>query len=57
MRKQAIKNLAVIGKDKPSDLQRIIDIFIQLMATEDQVELNCIHNAIIDLMKVNPKGK
>ncbi|XP_077297963.1 apoptosis inhibitor cassowary isoform X2 [Arctopsyche grandis] len=56
IRKQAIKDLPSLCKDSKEHTQRIADILAQLLQAYDTTELNTVHNSILTLMKLDPKG-
>lgn len=43
-------------KDSKEHTQRIADILAQLLQAYDPTELNAVHNSILTLMKLDPKG-
>lgn len=56
IRKQAIKDLPSLCKDSKHYTQKIADILAQLLQAEDTTELAVVHNSLMSLLKLDPKG-
>lgn len=56
IRKQAIKDLPALCKDRKDYSHKIADILAQLLQAEDQSELAVVNNSLMTLLKTDPKG-
>ncbi|XP_026765050.1 apoptosis inhibitor 5 [Galleria mellonella] len=56
IRKQAIKDLPSLCKDNKEHTQRIADILAQLLQSDDATEINVVTNALLAILKSDPKG-
>jgi len=56
IRKQAIKDLPMMCRDRKEYLPKIVDVLTQLLQTDEETEVTVIHSAIMTLLRKNCKG-
>lgn len=57
IRKQAIKDLPLICRERKEFVPKIADILSQLLATGDASEMAVVQQSIMSLFRKDPKGK
>uniref|UniRef100_A0A1J3DYG6 Apoptosis inhibitor 5 n=1 Tax=Noccaea caerulescens TaxID=107243 RepID=A0A1J3DYG6_NOCCA len=55
VRVQAIRGLPLFCKDTPDILSKIVDVLVQLLNTEESVERDAVHKALMSLLRQDPK--
>lgn len=55
IRKQAIKDLPSLCRDKPELVAKVADILAQLLQMEES-EVATVHNSLLTLLKMDSKG-
>jgi len=56
IRKQAIKDLPMMCRDRKEYLPKIVDVLTQLLQTDEETEVTIIQSAIMSLLRKNCKG-
>ncbi|CAH8377774.1 unnamed protein product [Eruca vesicaria subsp. sativa] len=56
VRVQAIRGLPLFCKDTPDIISKIVDVLVQLLNTEETVERDAVHKALMSLIRQDPKG-
>lgn len=56
VRVQAIRGLPLFCKDTPDILSKIVDVLVQLLNTEEPVERDAVHKALMSLLRQDPKA-
>jgi len=56
IRKQAIKDLPMMCRDRKDYLPKIVDVLTQLLQTDEETEVTIIQSAIMSLLRKNCKG-
>lgn len=56
IRKQAIKDLPSLCRDKPELVAKVADILAQLLQMEESGEVATVHNSLLTLLKMDSKG-
>ncbi|XP_013748541.2 apoptosis inhibitor 5-like protein API5 isoform X1 [Brassica napus] len=56
VRVQAIRGLPLFCKDSPDIISKIVDVLVQLLNTEEPVERDAVHKALMSLIRQDPKA-
>ncbi|KAJ0240104.1 Apoptosis inhibitory protein 5 [Hirschfeldia incana] len=56
VRVQAIRGLPLFCKDTPDMISKIVDVLVQLLNTEEPVERDAVHKALMSLIRQDPKA-
>ncbi|KAF8110228.1 hypothetical protein N665_0086s0066 [Sinapis alba] len=56
VRVQAIRGLPLFCKDTPDTISKIVDVLVQLLNTEEPVERDAVHKALMSLIRHDPKA-
>ncbi|KAF2567582.1 hypothetical protein F2Q68_00024513 [Brassica cretica] len=56
VRVQAIRGLPLFCKDSPDIISKIVDVLVQLLYTEEPVERDAVHKALMSLIRQDPKA-
>ncbi|CAH8389311.1 unnamed protein product [Eruca vesicaria subsp. sativa] len=56
VRVQAIRGLPLFCKDTPDIISKIVDVLVQLLNTEEPVERDAVHKALMSLIRQDPKA-
>ncbi|PNX69355.1 apoptosis inhibitor 5-like protein, partial [Trifolium pratense] len=56
VRVQAIRGLPLFCKDTPENIGKMVDILVQLLGTEEFVERDAVHKALMSLLRQDVKG-
>ncbi|ESQ52001.1 hypothetical protein EUTSA_v10016466mg [Eutrema salsugineum] len=56
VRVQAIRGLPLFCKDTPDIISKIVDVLVQLLNTEEPVERDAVHKALMSLLRQDPKA-
>ncbi|KAL0666907.1 hypothetical protein Bca4012_029611 [Brassica carinata] len=56
VRVQAIRGLPLFCKDSPDIISKIVHVLVQLLNTEEPVERDAVHKALMSLIRQDPKA-
>ena len=56
IRKQVIKDLPLLCRSYPSNVNRVADVLTQLMQSDDSTELSLVNMSLVTMLKTNAKG-
>ncbi|WZZ39789.1 hypothetical protein YC2023_036048 [Brassica napus] len=56
VRVQAIRGLPLFCKDSPDIISKIVDVLVQLLNTEETMERDAVHKALMSLIRQDPKA-